>query len=223
MAAQAEIRQVQGDDPLVGGKIDSLRKRADSELATTTKSYRSLKPMLDNLPAVLGAQGPRTYLLTIMNPSEQRYSGGATLQMATIHFDDGVITFGASQSVTEVDAHKFFLNWRPVPGNIFHPPGPRRLAAATYSPWWQVSGEELLRAWQAQTGQRCQGLIAVDLQALAELFRITGPMQVPGYGELNADNLVHTLAGSYDTFQNPSQRHSSQQHPRPRVPAEVLE
>ena len=50
------------------------------------------------------------------------------------------------------------------------------------------------------------GLIAVDLQALAELFRITGPMQVPGYGELNADNLVKTLAGSYDSFQNPFQR-----------------
>jgi hypothetical protein len=31
-------------------------------------------------------------------------------------------------------------------------------------------------------------------------------MQVQGYGELNADNLVQTLAGSYDTFQNPYQR-----------------
>jgi hypothetical protein len=141
-----------------------------------------------------------------MNPAEQRYSGGATLQMATIRFDHGVITFGRSQSVADVDQSQPFLRWPPVPGNIFHPPGPRRLTAAAYSPWWQVSGEELLRAWQAQTGERCQGLIAVDLQALAELFRITGPMQVPGYGELNADNLVQTLAGSYDSFQDPYQR-----------------
>src|SRR4029077_4032592 len=73
-------------------------------------------------------------------------------------------------------------------------------------PWWQISGEELLRAWQAQTGQRCQGLIAVDLQALAGLFKITGPMQVAGYGELNSSNLVHALVGSYDNFQDPFQR-----------------
>ena len=223
MAAQAEIRQVQGNDPLVGGKIDTLKDRADEQLSTTQKSYRNLKPLLDNLPAVLGANGPRTYLLTIMNPAEQRYSGGATLQMASIHFDKGAITFGASQSVADVDQTKNFLTWRPVPGNIFHPPGPRRLASATYSPWWQISGEELLRAWQAQTGQRCQGLIAVDLQALAGLFRITGPMQVAGYGELNSDNLVHALVGSYDNFQDPFQRRRLNNALVAGVPAEVLE
>ncbi|WP_151084288.1 DUF4012 domain-containing protein [Nocardioides cynanchi] len=205
-AAQAEIAAVRGNDPLVGGKIDSLKKRATEQLSTTQGTYRSFKPLLDQLPAVLGARGRRTYLLTIMNPAEQRFSGGATLQMASITFDHGLITFGRSQSVADVDQAKPFLNWPPVKGNLFHPPGPRRLAAAAYSPWWRVSGEELLRAWQAQTGQRCQGLIAVDLQALAELFRITGPMQVPGYGELNADNLVQSLAGSYDSFQNAYQR-----------------
>jgi hypothetical protein len=205
-AAQAQLDAVRGNDPLVGGKIDSLKQRATTQLAATQTAYRQFKPLLGTLPAVLGANGPRTYLLTIMNPAEQRYSGGATLQMATIRFDHGDITFGHSRSVADIDQAKPFLHWRPVRGNIFHQPGPRRLTAATYSPWWQVSGEELLRAWRAQTGQRCQGLIAVDLQALAELFRITGPMEVPGYGELNADNLVHELAGSYDSFSNPYQR-----------------
>lgn len=205
-AARAQIDDVRGDDPLLGGRITSLKQSAATQLGTTEGSYRKLKPMLDQLPAVLGAHTPRTYLLTIMNPAEQRFSGGATLQMAALTFDHGTMTFGRSHSVADVDHAQPFLTWRPVPGNLFHPPGPRRLAAATYSPWWQVSGEELLRAWQAQTGHRCQGLIAVDLQALAELFRITGPMQVPGYGELNADNLVHTLAGSYDSFQDPVAR-----------------
>jgi hypothetical protein len=201
--AKAQIARMQADEPLIGGKIASLQEDADDQLATTTKSYQQVKPLLQALPGVLGAKEPKTYLLAIMNPSEQRFSGGATLQMATISFDDGVMSFGRSQSVADVDHAKPFLNWPPVKGNIFHPPGqPRRLASATYSPWWQISGEELLRAWQAQTGQRCQGLIAVDLQAIAALFRITGPMQVPHYGELNADNLVETLARDYDNFQD---------------------
>jgi hypothetical protein len=205
-AAQSQIDQVRGNDPLVGGKIATLKEKATTQLDVTRASYRQFIPLLDRLPSVLGSKQPQTYLVTIMNPAEQRYSGGATLQMATLHFDHGVMTFGRSVSVADVDQQQPFLNWPPVRGNIFHPPGPRRLTAATFSPWWQVSGEELLRAWQAQTGQRCQGLIAVDLQALAALFRITGPMQVAGYGELTADNLVHTLAASYDQFQDPYAR-----------------
>ncbi len=70
-----------------------------------------------------------------------------------------------------------------------------------------MSGEELSRGWEAQTGQRVDGVFAIDLQALSGLFSLTGPLQVPGYGELNAGNLVSTLAGSYDQFQDPAQRH----------------
>jgi hypothetical protein len=202
-AAQAQIRQVRADDPLVGSKIASLKERAMNQLDITRASYRQFRPLLTHLPAILGSRRPQTYLVTIMNPAEQRFSGGATLQMATLRFDNGTFTFGPSQSVADVDQAEPFLTWPPVPGNPFHPPGPRRLTAATFSPWWQVSGEELLRAWQAQTGQRCQGLIAVDLQALASLLQITGPMQVSGYGEIDADNLVKMLAGSYDQFSDP--------------------
>jgi hypothetical protein len=71
-----------------------------------------------------------------------------------------------------------------------------------------VSGEELLRGWQAQTGQNTDGLIVIDLQGLADLFRLTGPVRVAGYGSLTADNLVHTLAGSYDQYQDTTQRHA---------------
>jgi len=204
--AQAQLREVRGDDPLVGGKIATLKAHALSQLAVTRTSYQHFRPLLARLPDVLGARKPQTYLVTIMNPAEQRFSGGATLQMATLHFDRGVITFGKSQSVADVDQAQQFLTWKPVTGNIFHTAGPKRLASATFSPWWQVSGEELLRAWQAQTGQRCQGLIAVDLQAIATLFQITGPMDVPGYGRLDAQNLVKVLAGSYDKFQDPYAR-----------------
>ncbi len=85
-------------------------------------------------------------------------------------------------------------------GNPFHSPGKNRLVNATFSPNWSQSGEELLRAWEARYGQKCDGVIAIDLQALARLMSLTGPVQAEGVGELNAGNLVKVLAGSYDTY-----------------------
>ena len=47
---------------------------------------------------------------------------------------------------------------------------------ATFSPYWSHSGEELLRAWEARFGQKADGVVAVDLQALARLMALTGPV-----------------------------------------------
>ena len=50
------------------------------------------------------------------------------------------------------------------------------------------------------------GVIAVDLQALARLMALTGPVQAPNVGELNSENLVKILAGSYDEYDTVEQR-----------------
>ena len=210
-AANTDLAAVNADTPFVGGKIESLRASATAQLSSVESSYDKYEPLLRQLPSILGAGGQRSYLVAILNPSEQRYSGGATLSMSTLRIVGGRITFGPSYTVAQIDQLQPFLRWDKVRGNIFHHRGPTRLTSATFSPWWQVSGEELLRGWGAQTGQHTDRLIAIDLQGLAGLFRITGPVQVPQYGELNADNLVHTLAGSYDTYQDPTQRHALNQ------------
>ncbi len=207
-AAQAEVAAIHADAPFLGAKIATLRDEAGSQLTTAQTSYKTYDPLVEQLPAVLGADGPRQYLIAMMNPSEQRFSGGATLTLSLLRFSDGKISFGKSYTIAEIDAQQPFLHWPRVRGNVLIGTAQRRLTSATFSPWWQVSGEELSRAWQAQTGQQVDGVFAIDLQALSGLFRLTGPVQVPGYGQLTADNLVSTLAGSYDQFQDPAQRHT---------------
>ena len=206
-AAQTDVDAIQGDAPFLGSKITALRDDASSQLTTAQSSYDTYGPLLEQLPGVLGANGPRQYLVAMMNPAEQRYSGGATLTMSLLRVSDGRISFGKSYNAAEVGSQEPFLTWPRVPGNVLLHPGPRRLTAASLSPWWRVSGEELSRAWQSQTGQHVNGVFAIDLQALAGLFRLTGPVDVPGYGELNANNLVSTLAGSYSDFEDAEQRH----------------
>jgi hypothetical protein len=92
------------------------------------------------------------------------------------------------------------IRWSKVPGNYFHYPGPIRVLNSTFAPSWSVSGEELLRGWDAATGDRYDGVVAVDMVAISRLFAVTGGITVPGHGRLTADNFVEKTVGSYDDY-----------------------
>ena len=207
--AVAELDAVRADTPLVGGWIGRTRDAALAQALPIQHSYDASAPALLALPRVLGGDGTRTYLVTFLNPAELRYSGGATLSLTTVTLRNGTATFGKPYNVDDVLAIKPTVRWPKVSGNPFHGRGgSQRLTTATFTPYWSVGGEELLRAWQATVGQHCDGVIALDTTTLARLMGITGPVQVPGYGELSQGNLTRTLAGSYDRFDDIERRHA---------------
>ena len=206
-AAADDLDAVRGNTPFVGDSVlaarDSARERVDP-LRTT---YDEAAPVLEALPEVLGADGDRTYIVAIMNPAELRYSGGATLTLVPMTMSDGKVEFGDTVTTEDIAAGTDGkIKWPKVKGNPFHTPGKTRVVSATFSPYWSQSGEELLRAWETRFGGHVDGLITVDLQALARLMTLTGPVQVDGVGELSSDNLVKTLAGSYDFFSSEDKR-----------------
>ncbi len=206
-AAADDLDAVQGTTPIVGDQVLAARDAARERVDPLRTTYDEAKPVLQALPDVLGGEGERTYIVAMMNPSELRYSGGATLTLATLIMKDGKATFGDPVTNEDVSSDgRQFIKWPKVKGNPFHQPGKTRLVNATFSPNWSQSGEELLRAWQTRFGQQADGVVAIDLQALARLMSLTGPVQVPEIGELNAGNLVQVLAGSYDTYNMPEER-----------------
>lgn len=200
--ALADLAAVKGSTPVVGGSIHRATTKALGYLQPLQESYQRNVPILQVLPSLVGADGPRTYLVAMLNPAEERYSGGATLSFTTLHVDHGSMSFGTTENADDIDSHGVAQRWPPVAGNTFHHPGaPMRVTSATFSPWWSVSGEELLRGYaRAFPGPRLSGLIGIDLQGLANLFSITGPVDVPIAGQVDASNLVQVLAGSYDRF-----------------------
>ncbi len=206
--AMSELDQVKGNTPLVGGRIDAAKNKAMHYLAPVRATYRTDEPLIRALPQLVGADGPRTYLLAMLNPSELRYSGGAALSFTTMRFEHGVASFGSTVNAEDFQGPGSIQTWPRVPGNSFHPQPAQRVANSTFSPWWSVSGEELLRGYRkAFPGPRFDGLIAIDLQGLANLFRITGPIDMAPVGQINAGNLVKVLGGSYEAFNSTEQRH----------------
>ena len=175
------LDQAMADLDQVKGTHADRRRRGDPRQATPPlsylqplqDSYAKAGPLVQSLPSIVGADGPRTYLLAMLNPAEQRYSGGGALSFTTMRFDHGKATFGTSVNVDDL------LQQRQVrsagsrcTGNPFHRAAPLRVTSATFSPWWSVSGEELLRGYQAAyPGTQLDGVIGIDLQGLADVFR----------------------------------------------------
>jgi hypothetical protein len=205
-AASDELDAVNGNTPFIGEAVLGARDEARARIDPLRVTYDQAAPVFDALPDVLGAGGERTYIVAIMNPAELRYSGGATLTLVPMKITDGKVEFEDTVTNEDVSAGAEKIKWPKVKGNPFHRPGKTRVMSATFSPYWSQSGEELLRAWEVRYGQRADGVIAVDLQALARLMALTGPVEAPGVGELNSTNLVQVLAGSYDTYDSPDQR-----------------
>ncbi|MEO6512513.1 MAG: DUF4012 domain-containing protein, partial [Nocardioides sp.] len=206
-AATADLDAVKGNTPFVGQQVRDARDLAMAKIEPLATTYDEAAPVLDALPDVLGAQGDKHYLVAIMNPAELRYSGGATLTLVPLTLSDGKIEFGKTTTNQDViNGGEGYIKWPKVKGNPFHAPGKTRLVSATFSPYWSQSGEELLRAWQARYGEKYDGVITVDLQALARLMELTGPVTVDPVGELNAGNMVKVLAGSYDFYNTEEER-----------------
>ncbi len=71
-------------------------------------------------------------------------------------------------------------------GNTFHPRGKTPAAERHLVALLVDVGEELLRAWAKVTKEEFDGVIAIDVPAIASLFNVTGPLEVGEYGALDA-------------------------------------
>ena len=204
-AAQLELAEVNDSALGVGTRLADARDEAEAVVTPLAVSARRAKPLAEVLPTLFGVEGRRTYLLALLNPSEQRFSGGAPLTVVPMDVSDGRLTMGEARDTSDPDLFRVG-RWDRVEGNPFHT-GKLRLSTATFAPDWSVSGEELLRGWTRRTGQETDGLIAVDVAALADLLRITGPVEAPIYGTLDAGNFVQKMVGDYDVFPDNDARH----------------
>jgi Protein of unknown function (DUF4012) len=93
------------------------------------------------LPAVLGADGPRRYLVGIQNSAELRGTGGAMLRFAVISADRGRLDLEPDQSVYDFDVDRRPIDI-PLPPDAWYVAGiddAQRFGNANWSPDWPLS------------------------------------------------------------------------------------
>ena len=197
-AAQAALARAAGsraavDEGRLSPRLEALIGRFDRVLPLLEEA----PAILAALPGLLGADGPRTYLLLAQNNQELRATGGFISGVGLVQIADGQIGelhFQDSYAVDDLT--------RPHPP----PPDPLRrqmgagmllLRDANWWPDFPTSAQRIADLYRQDQGRVVDGVVAVDLTTLRLFLQAIGPVQVPGYDRPVDSNNMQTMLISY--------------------------
>lgn len=160
-------------------RLDGL----DERLSTATRLAAAA-------PGLLGGQGERRYLVVLQNNAEARGTGGIAGAYLVLAADAGrlrVVTSGSDDEFDRARAPVAALG----PDYVdLYGDDPALWTNANLSPHFPDAARLWLADWQQVRHTRLDGVIATDPVALSRLLAVTGPVRLPAFGDIRADNAV---------------------------------
>ncbi|MFE3497795.1 DUF4012 domain-containing protein [Streptomyces sp. NPDC059175] len=145
------------------------------------------------LPGMLGGEAPRRYFVVFQNTAEARGTGGVAGAFAVLTATRGHLAFESFGNNTllesarikpDVDLGTEFA--AQYAGN--DPTG--TWANSNISPHFPYAARIWAATWTAYSGQRLDGVVALDPSALGLLLAAAGPAQLPDGSALTGGNVV---------------------------------
>ena len=199
VSAQASLAEVNAID--TAGTISQLgaaqKKVADllASVAPLLDTANSLAPLL---PAALGADAPRTYVVMFQNNAEARALGGTALSFAVVGVDKGKIALSDTVPAGFNNFTHYLESTVPVPDGVeaAYPGFGRFIANATERPSFVTAAEITQSMWVADRGFVPDGIISIDPVALSYVLRATDPITLSTGDILTSESLVPLLVNS---------------------------
>ncbi|MCD5343537.1 DUF4012 domain-containing protein [Arthrobacter sp. AK04] len=178
---------------------------ARSQLAQVTGTLDSAAATAEVLPAMLGGDTPRSYLLMIQNNAESRASGGIPGALAILNFDQGKLTLGAQSSASSLGTMSPTLPLDAEQQQIYSGRLGKFMQDVNLTPDFPSAARIAQKMWETKTGQRVDGVLSIDPVVLGYILSATGPVAIadPALAavvtdvglpvEMNGTNVVHTL------------------------------
>ncbi|MDO8309660.1 MAG: DUF4012 domain-containing protein [Actinomycetota bacterium] len=170
--------------PEVGVPLAELR----DELAGIAPTLSGAAEAAARAPALLGADGERTWLVLLQNPAEARGTGGFPGGYVAIAANDGALSVRGAGTSSD-------LNSQPIPDAGADPDAREMWGdyltqwnTANMSPHFPVIGRLAADAMAAR-GQAVDGVVALDPATVAALLSVTGPVEFAGR-VITAENAV---------------------------------
>ena len=191
-AASREVNGLDSDGFI--GPLRSRYERYADILDDAASSLASADTAVRVLPDMVGADGPRDYLLVFQNNAEIRATGGMPGSWAQIHAEDGRLEMtqqGTASDFPHTEDPVLPLTDEEVEiygeeiGTYFQDPG--------FAPDFPRAAETWRAHWDHKfPGTPIDAVMALDPVGMSYLLRGTGPLQVEGR-TLTEDNLVEEL------------------------------
>ena len=190
------LRAIQTTGPLAGA-LATVQRKALNEVAPVQEAINVLVDLAPQLPDALGANGVKRYLIAIGNQAEMRASGGAPLSLVLVEFDKGRISIPikgqtSTQLFPPLNAK---VKWWGPSMNPFFPVNPRDapMVVTNTHPSLTFAGREMAGAWVGGDYPEVDGVMTMDLTAIAAVLNALGPIQSAAYGEVTGDQLGKIL------------------------------
>lgn len=174
--------------PPVHEEMTDLMQRADELRETASKAAAAASLA----PAMLGGEGPRTYLVILINNAELRGAGGILSGVGTVTMNDGRIELGDFSPQGALGSSPY--EKVPAPPEFVRRFGFAKADTtlwinATYSP--EVPDVALVasRLYEKVKGVPTDGAIVVDPRGIAALMPPDATVESPTGGDLNASTL----------------------------------
>jgi len=165
-------------------------------------------------PSMMGADGPRTYLMGFQTPAEARGTGGLLGGFGILRFDNGkptVDTLGTNTALTGATAT---IDLGPEFNEQYGFTNPYTdFRNSNLSAHFPYAAQIWKSMWEQKTGLKADGVIALDPIALSYLLGATGPITMPDGEIVDEDNVVElTMSTAYIRFPEESDQAARKQY-----------
>ena len=171
------------------GKVESLMEKVTGPMATAKSALANINEIAPLLPQMLGDGGTRTYLLMAQQNAELRSTGGLAGSIGPLVVENGKISVGEfvagntdlggeANLYGEVTAEEdsLFTNRMAI-----------RITDTNFNPDFPRVAHFAKGLYEAGTGQKVDGVIAIDPVFLQYLLSLAGGVDVAGIN-VNGDN-----------------------------------
>lgn len=185
----------------VAEPVDTLRDQVADVAVTTATASRAAQLV----PAMMGADGPRNYLVLVQNNAEQRATGGIPGSVLQLRAESGAVTVidqrgggdlvVAEGSVSPVTAAEEAL---------FGPLLASDMRDVTFTPDFPRTASLAKGIWEQKVGGAIDGVLSMDPGTLALVLGATGPVVLPDGSTLTQENATSQLLnGVYLAIEDP--------------------
>ncbi|MER7447428.1 DUF4012 domain-containing protein [Microbacterium sp. NPDC097977] len=173
-AAQDRALRIDADAtlPPLADAVREMRSTV-TQAATVVGSLHGAAALL---PSMLGADGPRNYVLAMQNNAELRSSGGIIGAIALLHAENGRVTLVQQASVPDFPKLDDPLPLSESTVALFEDRPGRYMQNLTSIPDFTEAGPAIAARWQNRFGQPIDGVVAVDAVMTESLLKATGPL-----------------------------------------------
>ena len=171
------------------GKIKVLMDKVTGPMASAKTVLSNINEIAPVLPQMLGDNGSRTYLLMAQQNAELRATGGLPGSIGPLIVENGKITVGdfvagSTNFSTEANMHG---DVTAEENALFSDRMATRITDTNFNPDFPRVAHFAKGLYEAGTGQKVDGVIAIDPVFLQYLLALSGSVDVAGIN-VNGDN-----------------------------------